>query len=160
MSRVNPLGHEPVASRWLFLLDALSPADVLREPDVAPAPFVCLLAWDASLASVDEAASLARRLLDVGCCYICCWGDRCKWVHDIFDEVSQSNPDAPLLMSTWHPNESLMDAVWFAVRCAYPDEAFAHCSSVVAISIAKRARELKLAMSAYLKHTESPETPN
>lgn len=82
---LEQLGHEPVSSRELFLLEANDPDSVSRCP--LPARFVCLLAWDADLASVDEVSLLARHLLTAGCCYICCWGPRCEFVHDVFDEV-------------------------------------------------------------------------
>lgn len=39
-------------------------------------------------------------------------------------------------MSTWHSEDSLADAIWFALFGAMPDEAFEPCGSVVAVSIA------------------------
>jgi hypothetical protein len=134
-AQVEHVGHEPVSSRELFLLEAEDSESVARS--VLPARFVCLLAWNAELASVDEISLLARQLLSAGCCYICCWGPRCELVHDVFDEthVGHGEPK-PLVMSTWHSEDSLPDALWFALFSSTPDEAFEPCGSVVAISIA------------------------
>jgi hypothetical protein len=56
----------------LFVLDAQRPDD-LPETLALPSPhFACLLAWDAISTSDDSIVTLARRLLNAGCVYICC----------------------------------------------------------------------------------------
>src|SRR3954467_9205564 len=92
-----------------------------------PTPrFVCLLAWDARAATVEEISAIARRLLDAGAVYICSWGPGCECVHDIIDEEEVgdgSHTTNSAVMTTWHADEPLADALDFVLTHTIPDDA-------------------------------------
>ena len=73
MSLLERVGVDARSDRSLFVLDAPCPADVPSELDV-DGQFVCLLAWDATTVPGAEVSTLADRLLQAGCVYICAWG--------------------------------------------------------------------------------------
>jgi hypothetical protein len=77
-------------------------------------------------------------------------------VHDAFDEriVGDGTVDfdsEPLVMTTWHAEEPLADAIWFALRCAEPDGSLAEgCGSVLVLEIgdhSERTRTIAEALS-------------
>jgi hypothetical protein len=73
-----------------------------------------------------------------GCVYFCSWGADCERVHDNFD--GERDPDAPVIMTTWHNEESLDEALWFFVRDTHPDDGYSStCGCGVAISIGNSA---------------------
>jgi hypothetical protein len=124
-------------------------------PAVLPLPcpyFACLLVWDATAVPEAEVDALARRLLQAGCVYVCCWGADCSRVHDRFDLAGfDVRPDGPLVMSTWHDQESLADALWFFLFCTSPDEAYVEqCRAGVAIVIGSKewADEVRAALAS------------
>ena len=134
------------------MLDADRPANI---PAVVSAPgphFVCLLAWDARGAADAEVAVLADRLLQAGCVFAVCWGPDCERVHDIFDAADlDRRPDGPWAMTTWHTDDPLAEAVWFALFVAWPDAAFEDtCGSVVGVSVGspRWAAEMRAAFTA------------
>ena len=85
-----------------------------------------LLRLDAGAANSDELSRFCSRLAQLGCAYFSVWGPDCERVHDIMDQiVIGENPPATYLgclMTTWHANEPLVDAVDFFLICTIPDE--------------------------------------
>ncbi|MBX3469135.1 MAG: hypothetical protein KF878_19865 [Planctomycetes bacterium] len=82
-------------------------------------PFTLLLACDARSepdAAVDEAA---RRALAAGLVYTVAWGPGCERVHDRFDRVIEEQGRDEVL-TTWHDDEPLEEALWFFVHAAAP----------------------------------------
>lgn len=83
-------------------------------------------------------------MVNRGTVYICAWGAECERFDTIFDLVAvnleiEEGRDLPL-MTTWHNDESLDEALWFALNVAYPDEKYADsCGSVLAVSVANPA---------------------
>ena len=145
--KLEYVGCEQISARELFLLDAPDSSSVQGLPLLNS--FVCLLAWNSEDSTVDEIAALATSILAAGCAYICCWGPRCELVHDIFDEVHVGfGEPQPMVISTWHPEEPLAEALWFALFAAMPDERREPCRAVVGISVANSswAAEMRDAM--------------
>ena len=98
--------------------------------DVGSKHFTCFLAWDADGASVESVSELVELLLRAGASYFVCWGKDCERVHDIIDETI-SHPDSGLpsdatIMTTWHSDEPLAEALQFFLVLAKPDERYAH----------------------------------
>jgi len=151
MTSPEHLGRDGVCERELYLIDVRRPEDIPLELSFTGRFFVCLLAWDASTCTEEATKELARRLLTAGCVYVCCWGSGCERVHDLFDEADIAlSPEGPFLMSTWHDNEPLSEAIWFMLFNTYPDEAFFdECRSAVGISIGSSewAGEIRTAMA-------------
>jgi hypothetical protein len=125
--------------RELFALELNKPDEFPDRLLLSSPRFACLLAWDASKFSVDVVGRLARKLLDSGAVYICVWGPDCERVHDIIDEEGVGPNPPPIadrvVMTTWHANERLAEAIWYVLHC-YPDEAYATgCDSTLGVAI-------------------------
>jgi len=90
--------------------------------------FGLFLALDALLLDVERIGRVAKGLLQKGLVYLCAWGPDCERVRDIFDEIAigmDPEQDKAVVMTTWHSDESLQEAVWFFINSAFPDEAYA-----------------------------------
>jgi len=136
------IGVDDVSERALFLLQANNWNEIPAGIVVGSPYFVSLLVCDATAVPSDELARCARSLLKAGCVYFCCWGAGCERVHDIVDEQYlidsgySVNDDKSVIMTTWHDDESLEEAAWFALNVAFPDDRyFDDCRAVVALSI-------------------------
>jgi hypothetical protein len=89
--------------------------------------FGLFVALDARSLDANKIAQLAGYLLEKGLVYLCAWGPDCERVHDIFDEVAvQRDPEQnePVIMTTWHSDETLQEALCFFVNSAFPDDAY------------------------------------
>jgi hypothetical protein len=89
--------------------------------------FTLLLAWDAPDIQPDKLMEFFCPLVNRGLVYFCAWGSRCEEVHDAIDlcvaarQVSSGERDNHL-MSTWHRDESLEEALWFFNILAIPTD--------------------------------------
>ena len=84
-------------------------------------------------------------LLGSGCLYVVAWGVECEVWHDTVDETNLETfdfgdiPDDKFVMTTWHTDEPLSEALWFAGQCAsHPD---VQLDETLIIHIATEARE-------------------
>jgi hypothetical protein len=105
---------------------------------------VLFLAVDATSLADDKLFSLVDWVMDQGAVYVCVWGTGCEHVHDVIDEtiveaivkLGQMESDDTIIMTTWHDDESLEEALWFALNNAIPASAYSEsCSVVIAVSI-------------------------
>jgi hypothetical protein len=136
------VGIDNVSERALLLLTSASPDGIPAEVVVGSRYFVALVVCDATVMPHENIARCARSLLKAGCVYFCCWGPGCERVHDIVDEqyLIESgysvHDDETVVMTTWHNDESLEEATWFAINVAFPDDRFFdECKAVVAVCI-------------------------
>jgi hypothetical protein len=105
--------------------------------------FVLFLAWDARAVSDESIQELAQKLIRLGLSYVVAWGPDCERVHDLFDDANiletlDSNaPDSQsVIMSTWHTDDLLAEALWFALHTAIPASPYeATTRSVIAVVI-------------------------
>ena len=129
-------GHSEVCNQGLF---SLALPDFQSLPDSISLPSRHLIAFlAANSAGVDSKTltEFSRQLLRAGCVYFCAWGTDCERAHDIFD--GECLTIEPVIMTTWHADESLDEALWFFVFSAFPAEAYeVICRSGLAISIGK-----------------------
>ena len=98
--------------------------------------------WDAVGAPVEVVAALAERLLRAGCVVACCWGSDCERVHDVFDEVDLELHDFlgdGTVVTTWHDDEPLEDAVAFLLDAEPFPPQRTGCGTVLAMVIGSRA---------------------
>ena len=81
--------------------------------------FVAMLVWNARNLSVDDISTAARKLIDNGCAYVCCWGDDCDRVHDIFDqeliECELNGVSHGRIMTTWHTDDTIEEFIEFSL---------------------------------------------
>ena len=136
MTQIQHIGRSEVAERELF---SLVLPDFQSVPDSISLPsrhFIAFVAADAVSVDSTVLAEFSRRLLRAGCVYFCAWGADCERVHDVFD--GECLDVEPVIMTTWHSEDSLDEALWFFVSNAYPDDGYWDTTrSALAISIAR-----------------------
>lgn len=100
------------------------------------------LALPQTLERIAQALARATCEAEIIAAYVCTWGAACERVHDIFDEflvmreIEQGKP-LPHIMTTWHNEESLDEALGFALKVALPNATFlASCGLVVVAAVA------------------------
>jgi len=151
---LESLGVEATTERELLLIEAES-ADQFLHQSLPTPHFVSLVAWDIEGESEDVLESIARSLLANGCAYVCCWGRGCERLHDAADRVDMEPgvgaPEGYVVMTTWHDQEPLSEAIWFSLTSTSPDEyaeSTLHAVLGVAIGNAKYAEEIRAAFKA------------
>ena len=152
---IKRLGRQKAWERDLFLLELNDIGEVPGNLRFLSRYFVCLLAWDAREASADEIRSVGQNLIDQGAAYFCLWGADCERVHDLIDEVEalreEANPDdQSVIMTSWHRDEPLSEAIWFVLHCALPDDPYIDdCKATLAVSIGSSewAAQIRAALS-------------
>jgi hypothetical protein len=155
MTEIERLGKDETWERDLFTVQLNRIGELPDNLGLPSRYFACLLAWDASEVSADEIRSVGQKLVDQGAAYFCLWGPDCERVHDLIDEVEaareEANPDdQSVIMTSWHHDEPLSEAIWFVLRCALPDDPYIDdCKSTLAISIGSSewATEIRSALS-------------
>ncbi len=88
---------------------------------------ILFIACDFSKYSIDELSGFADSILDRAVAFVCTWGKGCEKTHDIIDEIAvyrevveNKSPSHP--MTTWHSDETIDEALWFALFSAFPDD--------------------------------------
>src|SRR4051794_25035988 len=79
------------------------------------AGFALFMAADASAAAVKVVAALAEWAIERGMFWFSAWGPDCERVHDLVDEVDVERGggnELPVVMTTWHADEPLDDALF------------------------------------------------
>ena len=99
---------------------------------------VLLIAADAFGVRADIIARVAERLLSLGLIYVCVWGPDCERVHDLFDEVHMGDGSMEptfVFMSTWHSKDTLEEAIWFFLSCAFSFDTEIETTAYLAVSV-------------------------
>ena len=127
--------------RQLYLAQLTRLEDWPTQLEEPARPFVVFTAFDAKRLSDDELLEFATKLLDQGCVYANSWGPDAGRVESAFDYaivtamvagrpyVDHEDDTVP---TTSDEDESLDDALWYAVFSAYP--AYEEATAVLAIS--------------------------
>jgi hypothetical protein len=89
--------------------------------------FTLMLAWDAPEVAQEELVEIVRPFVERGLVYFCAWGNRCEVVHDAVDQadlcrIERQTSEDYVIMTTWHSNESLLEAFWYFKSLALPAE--------------------------------------
>ncbi len=86
--------------------------------------FGLFLACDGTVETDDALRAMAATALRQGLAYVCTWGPDCERVHDLFDSIRDAfdsdATDESVVMTTWHDDESLEDALWYFLFAAMP----------------------------------------
>jgi hypothetical protein len=127
--------------RILFLASALELSQLPSAVSPTSPHFALFVACDASTAENSLVSSVADQLMSKGLAYVCVWGPGCERVHDVFDEERVlKNPNETsesVILTTWHSNETLQEALHFFMHSAYPAAAYEQsCRNWIAISVA------------------------
>jgi hypothetical protein len=136
-SQPRLLGHGGVGRALYFahIADIDHWPDDLHEPEPH---FGVLLAMDGTTVAAGRVATFANKLMDQGMVFVCAWGPACERVHDIVDveRTRRTETDDRFISTTWHGDEDLDDAVWFAVAAEVPSDAYIEtCRAVIAIVV-------------------------
>lgn len=92
--------------------------------------FGLFLACDANAIETVTLERFAKSAIQQRCAFVCCWGDGCEKAHGAFDSMRDAetsvarNPEG-VLMTTWHDDETLSDALWYFTEVAFVDEDYA-----------------------------------
>jgi hypothetical protein len=131
--QIQSVGRSELCEREFYFL---SLPDFSSLPDSISLPgshLVVFVAANASDIDVSALSYFSRKLLQAGCVYFCAWGPDCGRVHDVFDE--NCFQIEPVIMTTWHAEDSLDEVLWFFVTNAHPDFEYGGVKSGLAISI-------------------------
>jgi hypothetical protein len=131
-------GFELSRNRRVYGIHCAKFEDLPAAITVASPRFVLLVAADREL--ITGIHGTLRRLLDIGCVYLCAWGPQCEQLHDDMDHVvlmrELDGAAQRTIMTSWHSQESLGEAAEFTLLWAVPDSAVASgCDSVVLASV-------------------------
>jgi hypothetical protein len=136
MEQPQHIGRSEIGERELFSLALPDLASLPESFSLPSRHFVAFLAADAAGADEAVLAEFSRRLLRAGCVYFCAWGAGCERVHDVFD--GECLDIEPVIMTTWHSEDSLDKALWFFTSVAFPDDGYWEtCRSGLAISVGR-----------------------
>jgi hypothetical protein len=127
------VGFDEITEREIFCVAASTFSELPSLFTVSSKRFVALLVADTTQTSVAILSRFAESLLASGCVYFCAWGPGCERTHDIMDECSLDID--PVIMTTWHADESLDEALYFFLRNTWPDEGYSEDGSAVAITV-------------------------
>jgi hypothetical protein len=96
--------------------------------------FGLFVAADSRDSSVDAVSEFVLTALQQGMVYCCVWGPGCERFHDIIDDIVVEDglserrfvgaTPNDVIMTTWHANESLEEALEFFGTSALPTEGF------------------------------------
>ncbi len=128
---------------YVVQLDSLNrPADI----QIPGGRFRLFIAGDVTRASTELISEFACSALKSGMVYFCAWGPDCERFHDIVDEVvveddigeglfvGKSKSDT--IMTTWHGDETLDEALDFFAHLTCPTAGFERNSNFwVAVSL-------------------------
>jgi hypothetical protein len=105
--------------------------------------FILLLALDASSIEDDRISAIAKTLMLRGLAGLSAWGPHCSRVHDLFDlERDPNETDERVVVTTWHDDEPLSEAVCYFDLCACPSSDFERdCNDWVAIAVGDKRWE-------------------
>lgn len=107
-------------------------------------PFCAVIVAELAVAEAWQEA-VAAWLVEAGCLYAIAWGIACEQWHDSIDRANLREfeyseiPGDRFVMTTWHADQPLAEAFWFAAHCAeHPDVTLA---DTVIFHIADQARQ-------------------
>lgn len=115
-----------------------------EHPSRPSGPFSLMLVISAPPPSTDVVADFAEWCIQNECFSVAVWGVDADRVHDVFDEVDvqlaldredDALLPAPVLMTTGHVDESLLDALDFYWEYAVMDEGRAYGAARVAVAV-------------------------
>jgi len=119
----------------------LPPTQVPPALDIQPYKLIIVAEEDVPAEWRDE---VAEWIYDIGSRYVIAWGQSCGDWHDSVDWANLKAfdygdiPDRDNVMTTWHAEESLSEAFWFAGFCAHhPD---IELSETILLHIAESGR--------------------
>jgi hypothetical protein len=104
-------------------IEAVADTTTLSSPN-----FGLFVAMNAVHVTDESILKGAKKLLSKGLACVCAWGPDCKRVHDLFDvaarEINDELSGDDVIMTTWHDDESIEEALWHFIHSEYVTEKF------------------------------------
>ena len=120
----TPISRDEVMERELYFIAAPDFAALPESFSFPSQHFVALLVADTTQVAAETLGSFSRALLSSGCSFFCAWGPGCERAHDLFDEECLFA--SAVIMTTWHDDEPLDEAIWYFLRTTFPHDAYWH----------------------------------
>jgi hypothetical protein len=129
----------PSENHGLYLLECESFDEVPSNLEIGPY-FVSFLVADFSTINRDDLVRLTGRMIARGSRYFVAWGKDSNAAHVAFDlaccEFEDGEEEDAVILTTDHLDESIEEAIWFAMNCAFPSHPYdRNCVGLVAICI-------------------------
>jgi len=125
---IRPDDGDLLPEKALYLCPANSIGRLADEITHNAANFGLLVAMNAKGVPDDSILEGAKKLVSGGLACLCAWGPDCERVHDLFDdaalEVGAALSGDDTIMTTWHSDESLEEALRFFVEDAFVTSGF------------------------------------
>lgn len=128
-------------------------------PPLAHRPFCAVIVIEVA-AREDWRGRIAEWLVESGCLYAVTWGRDCEKWHDSVDDANLREfdhgdiPDDRFVMTTWHENEPLREALWFVGQCAsHPTVSL---NDTIIVDVSPEPREAAL-LRAFHESQELPD---
>ena len=137
---IELVGVEPTHERAMYVVELPRLADYPEELERPGPHFVVFVAADVTAASDEELAGFARALVTQGASYVCTWGPGCERLHDAVDVERDALHDGSdsVVMTSWHADDTLDEALWFALFATVPDERYIETTdAVLAVVVAE-----------------------
>jgi hypothetical protein len=129
---IELVGVEPTHERAMYVVELPRLGDYPDELERPGPHFVAFVAADVAAASDEELARFARTLVTQGASYVCAWGPGCERLRDAVDEVRDD------VTTSWHQDDTLDEALWFALFATVPDERYLETTdAVLAVVVAE-----------------------
>ena len=138
---VEKFRKHPESSRTMHLLELDSLEDWPERLGLGKSKhFVLFLALGADELDDDEISAFATRCLEQGMAYLSVWGNESERFHDLFEEAAaERDPDADadtVVLSEWHDEEPLSQAVLYAVSSAWPASTYEEtCTATLVVVV-------------------------
>ena len=122
----------------------------IAEQSIPTQQFALLVCADFQEISTDDISYAAEALLEKGIFWFCAWGTDCERAHDICDEVVCykdvicGNDESTFVMTTWHKDEPLEEALWHVLYCTPPSDEYAadYCTIVATVNNNSWSKEI------------------
>ena len=139
---LRPVGKSSAPDRELFVAEVTDLGEWPETLDLSASAFVAFTAVDAHGVPWEALVQLGRKLVQQGCVYLCAWGPDCGRVHDAIDIAAiELSPAVGHVMTTWHDDEPLDDALYFSLFDAWDEEGKA--SAVIALTAPQWREEIE-----------------
>ena len=133
---LEAIGADPKTGRPYFMFGGNDPAGWDVGSPGLPL-FTLLLAMEGDRYSDAVLSALAESFRRGGLAYLCAWGPGCSRVHDVFDlefvDEDIRGVEGGDVMTTWHEEEPLAEALWFAIDLAIHEDVTDISDSAVVI---------------------------
>lgn len=112
----------------LFAYHLHDASEALPELSFDTPHFLCLIGGDFTKIPPRDLVRLVSELLNRGACYFLCWGRGCETAHDLIDDMligdERFASEETDIMTTWHSDQSIDDALFYLLCAAWPAEGY------------------------------------